>query len=57
MELRRKKNLFYVWTQGKAMPEVYRPVVCLHREKTQKPKAQLELKLASVVSEGLFKAF
>ena len=58
MELRRKKKLYDLWKQGQTLQEDYRAVVHICREKTQKAEAQLELKLASVVSgnkKGFFK--
>ena len=58
MELKRKKKLYDLWKQGQALQEEYRAVVHICREKTRKAKAQLELKLASVVSnnkKGFFK--
>ncbi|KAK4832343.1 hypothetical protein QYF61_021872 [Mycteria americana] len=58
MDLRRKKKLYDLWKLGGASEEDYRAVVCIRKEKTRKAKAQLELKLASVVSDnkkGFFK--
>ena len=40
------------WRQGQASQEEYRAVVRICREKTRKAKAQLELKLAGVVSDN-----
>ncbi|KAK4833057.1 hypothetical protein QYF61_027719 [Mycteria americana] len=48
VELKRKKKLYDLW---KALQEYYRAVVCICREKMRKAKAQLELKLASAVSD------
>ncbi|KAK4822413.1 hypothetical protein QYF61_015160 [Mycteria americana] len=58
VELKRKKKLYDLWKQGQASQEDYRAVVRICREKTRKAKAELELKLASVVSDnkkGFFK--
>ena len=58
VELKRKKKLYDLWKQGQALQEDYRAMVCIYREKTRKAKAQLTLKLASVVSDnkkGFFK--
>ena len=58
MELKRKKKLYDLWKQGQASQEAYTAMVRISREKTRKAKAQLELKLASVVSDskkGFFK--
>jgi len=52
MELKRKKELCDLWKRGQASQEEYGAVVPLCREKTQKAKAQLQLKLASVVSDN-----
>ncbi|GAB0209633.1 mitochondrial enolase superfamily member 1 [Grus japonensis] len=52
VELKRKKKLYDLWKQGQASQEDYRAVVRICREKTRKAKAQLELKLASVVSDN-----
>jgi len=46
LELRRKKGPGDLQTQGQASQEDYRALVCLHREKTKKAKAPLELKPA-----------
>jgi len=51
-DLRRKKKLYDPWKQGQASQEEYRAMVCLCREKKQKAKVQLELKLAGVVSDN-----
>ncbi|GAB0208399.1 mitochondrial enolase superfamily member 1 [Grus japonensis] len=51
VELKRKKKLYDLWKRGQASQEDYRAMVHICREKTQKAKAQLELKLASVVSD------
>ncbi|KAK4823199.1 hypothetical protein QYF61_027208 [Mycteria americana] len=58
VELKRKKKLYDLWKQGRASQKDYRAVVRICREKTRKARAQLELKLASVVSDnkrGFFK--
>ncbi|KAK4806869.1 LOW QUALITY PROTEIN: hypothetical protein QYF61_012590 [Mycteria americana] len=58
VELKRKKKLHDLWKRGQASQEDYRAVVHICREKTRKAKAQLELKLARVVSDnkkGFFK--
>ena len=52
MELRRKKKLYDLWKQDQALQEEYRAVVHLCREKILKAKAQLELKLARVLSDN-----
>ncbi|KAK4832645.1 hypothetical protein QYF61_024673 [Mycteria americana] len=55
---KRKKKFYDLWKQGQASQEYHRSVVHLRREKTQKAKAQQELKLAIVVSDnkkGFFK--
>jgi len=51
VELKREQKLYDLWKQGQASQEDYRAVVRICREKTQKAKAQPELKLASVVSD------
>ena len=52
MELKRRKELCDLRKRGPASQEEYGAVIPLCREKTQKAKAQLELKLASVVSDS-----
>ncbi len=52
MELKRKKELYDLWKQGQALQEDYRAVVRTCKEKTRRAKAQLELKLARVVSDN-----
>ncbi|GAB0207221.1 mitochondrial enolase superfamily member 1 [Grus japonensis] len=52
MELQKKNKLYDLWKRGQTSQEDYIAVVCMCREKTQKAKAQLELKLASVVSDN-----
>lgn len=49
--LKKKKKLYHLWKHGQVSQEDYRAAVCICREKTQCPKAQLELKRASVVSD------
>ena len=46
------KRLDDLWKQGQALQEDYRAVVGIRREKTRKAKAQLELKLTSVVPDN-----
>ncbi|KAK4831434.1 hypothetical protein QYF61_017565 [Mycteria americana] len=58
VELKRKKELYDLWKRGQASQEDYRAMVRICREKTRNAKAQLDLKLASVVSDnkkGFFK--
>ena len=52
LELGRKKRLDDLWKQGQALQEDYRAVVGIRREKTRKAKAQVELKLVSVVPDN-----
>ena len=52
MVLKRKKKLYDLWKRGQASQEDDRAGVLICREKTQKAKAQLELKLASVASDN-----
>ena len=51
LELKRKKKFYDLWKRDQALQEDHRAVVRIFREKTQKAKAQLELKLATVVSD------
>lgn len=51
LELKGKKKWYDLRKRGQTSQEDYRPVVSICREKTQKAKAQLELKLTSVMSD------
>lgn len=50
-ELWRRQELYDLWQQGQAGQEDNRVVVHRCREKTRKGRAQLELKLASALSD------
>ncbi|XP_064000016.1 protein arginine N-methyltransferase 8-like [Pogoniulus pusillus] len=51
MELKRKKKDYKLWNLRKALREDYRVVICIHKEKIYKTKAELKLKLAIVVRQ------
>ncbi|KAK4817892.1 LOW QUALITY PROTEIN: hypothetical protein QYF61_002061 [Mycteria americana] len=48
----RKKGVYHFWKKGQATQEEYRDLVKSCREKIRKAKAQLELKLATVVRDN-----
>ena len=50
--LKREKKLYGLWNQDQALQEDYRAVTHICRENTRKAKAQIELKVASVVSDN-----
>ncbi|RLW96749.1 hypothetical protein EAI66_26110 [Escherichia coli] len=54
LELKNKRKVYGLWKSGQATYEDYRYVVKLCREKIRKAKAQLELNLATKVSNKYF---
>jgi len=47
--LRKKRRLYHLWKKGQATQEEYKGLVRSCREEIRKAKAQLELRLATVV--------
>lgn len=43
LELKRGKKLYDFWKQGQASQEGHRSVLCIHRQKTQKLRAEIGL--------------
>ena len=54
IEIKSKNKLYDLWRQGQGLQEECRAVVHLCSEKTYKVKAELELKLASIMSDKKF---
>jgi len=50
--LRKKRRVYHLWKKGQATPEEYRGLIRLCREEIRKAKAQLELKLATVIRDN-----
>jgi len=49
---RKKRQVYYFWKKGQATQEEYRGLVRLCRQETRKAKAQLEIRVATVVKEN-----
>jgi len=49
--LRKRRRVYQLWKKGQATQEVYRALVRSCREEIRKAKAQLELRLATVVRD------
>jgi len=50
--LRKKKKVYHLWKKGQATQEEYRGLIRSYREEIRKAKAQLELRLATVVRDN-----
>ncbi|KAK4827581.1 hypothetical protein QYF61_019483 [Mycteria americana] len=52
LEFRKKRRVYDLWKNGQATQEDYKAVVRLSREKIRRPKAQLELNLATAIKDN-----
>jgi len=52
LELRKKGRVYELWEKEQATQEDHKDDVRLHREKIRRPKARLELSLATVVKDN-----
>jgi len=50
--LRKKRRVYHLWKKGQVTPEEYRGLIRSCREEMRKAKAQLELRLATVVRDN-----
>jgi len=50
--LRKKRRVYHLWKKGQATQEEYRGLIRSCREEIRKAKAQLELRLATVVRDN-----
>jgi len=50
--LRKKRGVYHLWKKGQTTQEEYRGLVRSCREEIRKAKAQLELRLATVVRDN-----